>query len=185
MGFFWDALKELGSDLKEIGKDTVDEIILDPKKFFVDSAKEIAVGTANLAVGATKMVVDQTPNLVLKRLKEMDRLHREGNMSSEEKQVYFDQRSNAFKYEVKHLNRLIDKFIEDDVISEHIQKLEASQRRFKWFLDLPNFDMDEAGGIDIDEAKELLLNCEIRISNLQEEEKKKKIEAMERKQIPD
>lgn len=178
---FWDAFKELGSDLKAIGKDTVDEIILDPKKFFVDSAKEIAVGTANLAVGATKMVIDQTPNLVLTKLKEMDRLHKEGNMSPEQEQVYFNKRLSAFNYEVKNLNNLIDKSIEDNDIPEHIQRLEASKKRFKWFLGLSNFDINEAEDIDADEVRDLLNNCEITISNLQDRQKMIKIDEMERK----
>lgn len=166
---FWSELKDLGkniggefsnlgSELKEIGKDTVKEIKEDPKKYIGESAVQIVSGTASLAVGAAKMLIDQAPNMMFNNLKQMESFCNQGKMSQEQKESYFEQRLKVFNHEIKYLDRLIDKPIEEGEIKDRIEKLQASKSRLEWFMNLRDFEADE--------GRDVLTKCKDLISEL-------------------
>lgn len=184
---FWDDLKQLGKDiggglsdlggeLKKIGDETAAEIKQDPKRFLIDSAKDIAVGAAKGATKLGKYILEEgMPDAGFRAMQEMERLHRSGKLPPDRHASYLEGRRKGVTHGQRHLNYLTEKPIPDESnpeqLSTHIRLLEKSYTRLDWFLSLPSLDLDQD---DLNNAKDTLLRAKERIREL--ETKQREIE---------
>lgn len=173
---FWDELKQLGKDigdefstlgseLKEIGKNTVEEIKQDPKKYLAESAKEIATA----AVSAGKFVVNEgIPRMTSQMAKEMEKKYQENQIPPEQRKAYEESRRNGFEKSKQMLETLIgineSTQLNQEDLEKKIRRIEKAVDQLIWYKKLPNLGVEDSAIYD---AKQLISRAEQHIKDLQ------------------
>lgn len=191
---FWDDLKQLGKDvggelstlgseLKKIGKETVSEIKQDPSKYLADSVKDVAEGAAKFG---QYMLKEGLPDAGFKATQEMERLYRSGKLPPERHAAYRESRKKGVDQGQRQLGYLVGKAIPSEWNSEqlsmHIKQLEKACARLKWFLKLPELDLDNEV---LNEAEGVLTKAKERIRELERKQREMESDDDAEKKIDD
>lgn len=170
---FWDELKQLGKDigsefatlggdLKEIGKNTAEEIKQDPKKYLAESAKDVA----SVAVSAGKFALNEAlPRMTSQIEKGMEKKYQANELPPESRKSYEESRRNSLgkcKEMLQHLISSPPPSTEDD-LEKTTRRIEKEIYRLDWYVKLPNLGVEDSVIVD---AKQLISCAEQHIKEL-------------------